>query len=243
MVFNKAYGALPPSRPTRKAIMATSSSPLSAGPTNSTDPDNSAVGRLSDGPAEPSAPRARWSAQDLALVATFTALIAVLGMPGSLYLFGSAVPITLQTLGVALAGAVLGWKRGAAAVLLLLLLCLIGLPVMSGFRGGPSVFAGPSIGYLVAWPIAAAVIGYLVQWRLPRPSLAWVLVACVAGSVIIHALGIPGMMLRLNLDLAAAIKADALFLPGDAIKTVTAAVIATAVHRANPGLTPGLRRR
>ena len=114
MVFNKAYGALPPSRPTRKAIMATSSSPLSAGPTNSTDPDNSAVGRLSDGPAEPSAPRARWSAQDLALVATFTALIAVLGMPGSLYLFGSAVPITLQTLGVALAGACLLYTSDAA---------------------------------------------------------------------------------------------------------------------------------
>ncbi len=189
------------------------------------------------------AARSRWTAQDLALIATFAALIAALGLPGGLYVLGSAVPITLQTLGVALAGAILGWKRGAAAVLLLLLLCLIGLPVMSGGRGGLAVFAGASIGYLVAWPIAAAVIGFLVQTRLPKPSFWWILLSCVAGSVIIHALGIPGMMIRLNLDLAAAIKADAVFLPGDAIKTTLAAIIATAVHRANPGLTPSLRRR
>lgn len=185
----------------------------------------------------------RWGAQDLALIATFAALIAVLGMPGGIYVAGLAVPITLQTLGVALAGAVLGAKRGAAAVLLLLLLCLIGLPVMSGGRGGPSVFAGASIGYILAWPLAAALIGLLVQARLPRPSFWWVLVACVAGSVIVHALGIPGMMFRGNLDFGAAVKADATFLPGDAIKTILAASIATAVHRANPALTLPLRRR
>lgn len=185
----------------------------------------------------------RWGAQDLALVATFAALIAVLGMPGGIFVAGLAVPITLQTLGVALAGAVLGAKRGAAAVLLLLLLCLIGLPVLSGGRGGPSAFAGASVGYIVAWPLAAALIGFLVQARLPRPTFWWVLVACVAGSVIIHALGIPGMMFRGNLDFSAAVKADAVFLPGDVIKTIVAASIATTLHRANPALTPPLRRR
>lgn len=185
----------------------------------------------------------RWTSQDLALVATFTALIVALGMPGGLYLFGNAVPITLQTLGVSLAGAVLGWKRGGAAVVLLLLLCLIGLPVMSGFRGGPSVFAGPSVGYLISFPLAAALIGFMVQSRLPRPSLWWTVVACLAGGLVMHVLGVPGMMWRLNMDFAAAVKADAVFIPGDIIKAVLAAVIAVAVHRANPGLTPPLRRQ
>lgn len=201
-------------------------------PTTSSDPTRQAVSR-----------GRRFSAQDLALVAMFAALIAVLGMPGGVFVAGLAVPITLQTLGVALAGAVLGWRRGGAAVLLLLLLCLIGLPVMSGGRGGPSVFAGASVGYLLAWPMAAALIGFLVQSRLPRPTFWWVLVSCVAGSVVVHALGIPGMMLRANLDFAAAVKADAVFLPGDAVKTVVAASIATAVHRANPGLTRSLLHR
>lgn len=199
--------------------------------------------RIDARPGTASPGGSRWTASDLALIATFAALIAVLGMPGGIYVAGLAVPITLQTLGVSLTGAVLGAKRGAAAVLLLLLLCLIGLPVMSGGRGGPSVFAGPSVGYIVAWPIAAALIGFLVQARLPRPTFWWVLVACLAGSVIVHALGVPGMMLRANLDFGAAVKADAVFLPGDAIKTVLAASIATAVHRANPGLTRPLRRR
>src|SRR5437868_3508606 len=59
----------------------------------------------------------RLPARDLALVATFAALIAVLGLPGQLNLFGNAVPVTAQTLGVMLAGALLGARRGALAVL------------------------------------------------------------------------------------------------------------------------------
>ncbi|MDN6299651.1 MAG: biotin transporter BioY, partial [Micrococcaceae bacterium] len=54
----------------------------------------------------------RLEATDLARIAVFTAIVAVLGLPGGLSVFGS-VPITAQTLGVMLAGAVLGPWRGA----------------------------------------------------------------------------------------------------------------------------------
>ena len=60
---------------------------------------------------EPASARWRISAADAARIATFAALTAVLGMPGSLALFGNAVPITLQTLGVMLAGALLGDRK------------------------------------------------------------------------------------------------------------------------------------
>lgn len=80
-------------------------------------------------------PRRRMSAGDLALVAAFAAFIVVLGLPGALFA-GSPVPITIQTLGVMLAGALLGWRRGALAVLVVLALCAVGLPVLAGGRGG-----------------------------------------------------------------------------------------------------------
>lgn len=189
----------------------------------------------------PEASRRRMTAQDLALIATFAALVAVLGMAGSFYVPGSPVPITLQTLGVALAGAVLGWKRGLAAVTLFIVMVAVGLPLLAGGRAGPAVFAGPTVGYLLGWLPAVAVIGFLVQTRLPRAPFWWVFVSCVAGSVIIHACGIAGMMARAGLSFTQAVSADALFLPGDLIKATLAALIASSVHRAVPGLTPGRR--
>src|SRR3954451_15715063 len=84
------------------------------------------------------------SARDLALIASFSALVAVLGLPGSLTLFGNAVPITLQTLGVMLAGGVRGGPPAGAALLVSLVLVPAGLPLLPGGRGGLGLFAGPS---------------------------------------------------------------------------------------------------
>jgi biotin transport system substrate-specific component len=184
------------------------------------------------------------TAADLALVATFAALIVVLGMVGTWYPLGGVVPITAQTLGVMLAGAVLGWRRGAAAVLVVIGLCAVGLPVLAGGRGGVGVFASPTAGYLVGWVLGAAVVGALTQLRLPRPPLWWTLIACLVGGVgAIYLVGIPVVAWRANLSLGAATTAAALFLPGDIVKAVVASVVAGVVHRSSPGLTPALRRR
>src|SRR4051794_41975632 len=59
-----------------------------------------------------------------------------------------------------LAGAVLGARRGFLAVLLLLVLVAVGLPLLAGGRGGLGVFATPSVGFLLGWPVAALVIGW-----------------------------------------------------------------------------------
>ena len=90
--------------------------------------------------------RNRLTSRDLALVASFAALIAVLGLPGAFLLPGNPVPITLQTLGVMLAGSILGWKRGALSVMVLLLVAA-GLPLLSGGRTTITAFAGPSAGF------------------------------------------------------------------------------------------------
>lgn len=179
----------------------------------------------------------------MALIATFAGLIVVLGLVGTLYAFGAVVPITAQTLGVMLAGAILGWKRAVAAVLVVLALCAAGLPVLAGGRGGLGVFASPTVGYLLGWTVGAAVVGWLVQRRLPRPPLWWLVLACVIGGVGgIYLIGIPGVALRTNVPLAVAAKSALVFLPGDLIKAVVAAVVAGAVHRASPGVTPRLGR-
>ncbi len=108
-------------------------------------------------------------ATDLARVAVFAALIVVLGLPGSFPVFGG-VPITAQTLGVMLAGAVLGPWLGALSVTVVLALTAAGLPLLAGGRGGLGVFFGPSAGYALGWILGAIVVGLVVHAGGRRPS-------------------------------------------------------------------------
>jgi biotin transport system substrate-specific component len=182
----------------------------------------------------------RMSSRDLALIASFAALIAVLGLPGSIHLFGNAVPITLQSLGIMLAGSILGWKRGALSVVVLLVLVAAGLPLLSGGRGGLGVFAGPSAGFLLGYVVGAGAVGWLVQRRLPAYPMWWGGVSNAVGGIgVVYLFGIPGMAIVMHTSLLVAATTSLMFLPGDAIKVVIATAVASAVHRANPGITPG----
>jgi len=179
------------------------------------------------------------TSRDLSLIATFTGVIAALGLIPALAPFGGSVPITAQSMGVMLAGAILGSKRGALSVLLLLALVAIGLPLLSGGRGGLGVFAGPSVGYLVGFPVAAFLVGLLTE-RIGRPyRLPLGVVANLLGGVLaLNAIGIVGMALVLDISIVKATTLAAVFVPGDVIKAVLTAVIAAGVHAAYPGLIP-----
>lgn len=187
--------------------------------------------------AAPERRRTRTSARDLAQIAVFAALIAALGLPGALYLGGTAVPITFQTLGVMLAGAILGARKGALSVLLLLALVAAGLPLLSGGRGGVAVFVGPSAGYLVGWVLGAFVIGWLTARLLPRyrvlPALA---TTAFGGIVVVYLIGVPVFAAITGTPLGVAIAGSAIFLPGDILKVVVTVLVAKGVHRSWPGL-------
>lgn len=180
----------------------------------------------------------RLSARDLALVASFAALIAALGLPGSLYLFGGAVPITLQTMGVMLAASVLGARRGTLAVLVFTLLVAAGLPLLSGGRGGLAVFAGATAGYVIGFIPGALVTGWLVDRLLPRYPVWWGLMANVLGGiVVVYLIGVPVLHAVTGIDWTKALMTGAVvFLPGDAVKAIVATVVAAGVHRGYPAV-------
>jgi len=171
--------------------------------------------------------------KDLAYIALFAAITAVLGLVPAINV--GPVPITAQTLGVMLAGSILGARRGFLSQLLFLVLVAVGLPLLPGGRGGLSVFAGPTAGYLISWPLAALVVGLLTERLWRRYNVAWgVLANVVGGIVLIYAIGIPVSAAVTGTPLGAAAVGSLIFLPGDLVKAVIAAVVADQVRRSYP---------
>lgn len=182
----------------------------------------------------------RRTSTDLALIAGFAALIAVCALLPALRVGAGIVPITLQTFAVLLAGAVLGARRGCLAVLLYVLVGAAGLPVFSGGSAGLSVLVGPTGGYIAGFPLAAALCGALVA-RLPRRQVATnvpliFLAGLLSSALFIHPLGVTGLVLRAGMTWGEALRLDMTFWPGDVLKNIAMALVATSVHRAFPDL-------
>lgn len=172
--------------------------------------------------------------RNLALIALFAALIAALGLiPSFTLAFG--VPISAQTLGVMLCGTVLGSKRGALAVLLVVLLVALGLPLLAGGRGGLGVFAGPTVGFLVGWPVAAFVTGLIVErWRTANLAIVAGVASVIGGIIVLYGFGIVGMSIVLERTLLEATALVTAFIPGDVIKAVIAGLLTAALYKARP---------
>lgn len=170
----------------------------------------------------------------LARVAIFAAIVAVLGLPGSFSVAGG-VPITVQTLGVMLAGAVLGPWLGALSMVVFMALVALGMPLLAGGRGGIGVFFGPSAGYLIGWIAGAFVIGLIVHAGGRKPVL-WrtVLGVLVGGILVIYAFGVPVQSLITRLPVLETAWLSLVFIPGDIIKAIIAVLIIGTLVRAYP---------
>ncbi len=165
-------------------------------------------------------------ARRVAYAAAFAALLAVASYV-SFALPLTDVPFTLQVLVVVLAGLVLGPGLGALAILVYLLLGALGVPVFAAGSAGLGVILGPLGGYLLSWPLAAAIAG-LGRGRGPVLRLLPVL----AALLVIYAGGISGLHLSQGMGWRAAFFAGAApFLPFDLLKVLVAWAIAPALAR------------
>jgi biotin transport system substrate-specific component len=169
----------------------------------------------------------------VALMAAVTAAAAQITIPLS------PVPFTLQVLAVILSGLLLGVRHGALAQAIYVLVGAVGVPVFAGFKGGLGVVLGPTGGYLISYPIAAAVAGlaaYTVA-RASRRRALWTgfLWGC-AGLAVIYALGATWLAVVAGLSPTEALAAGVLpFVIFDLIKVGLAALVAVA---AAPAIAP-----
>ena len=187
----------------------------------------------------------RQGARSMAQVSLFAALMAVMGLIPKIDLpFG--VPITIQSLGVMLAGVMLGPWRGLQSMLLFLAAVAVGLPLLSGGRGGIGVFMAPSAGYLIGYALAAGITGAIMAalpQRTPRHTAFSAFIASVVGGLLcLHAFGVLGLMQLAHMSFAQAFKVTLAFVPGDFIKCILCAIIVHTVARGMPDWRFGGRR-
>lgn len=174
----------------------------------------------------------------LVYAAMFAAVVAALGLVPPIPVPGTPVSITAQTLGVMLAGGLLGARLGGLSLLVFIGLIMAGAPVLAGFRGGIDELVGPSAGYILSWPVAALVIGYLVEKSWSNLKFWKVfLFNLVGGIILVYAAGIPVTAFVLDLSIPATALTAIAYIPGDMIKAIIAAYVVVKMKKRNPVLT------
>jgi biotin transport system substrate-specific component len=195
--------------------------------------------------ADVAKPRSHPLLWDALLVVAFGTLMAGFARI-AFYLPFTPVPITGQTLGVLLSGALLGSRRGALAMVVYLAEGLVGLPVFAGGASawspsgsGVPVIIGPTAGYLFSYPIAAFVVGLLAERGWDR-SFARSLPALLTGEAVIYAIGLS--WLGIYVGFARVLPLGLLpFIPGDLFKLLLAAAALPSGWRLIGQLLPHVR--
>lgn len=171
----------------------------------------------------------------MAEIALMSAVLCVLA-PVAVPLPFSPVPLTLATLAVYLAAALLGPKKGTISVLLYLLAGMAGLPVFSGFSGGIGRLAGPTGGYVIGYLPCALLVGWLVEYKQVRKGwqFVWNGLAMGLGTIICYGIGTAWFLRVMNGTYTPAQALTVCVLPYlafDGIKVILASVLVVPVRK------------
>lgn len=134
------------------------------------------------------------------------------------------VPFTLQTLGVFIAAAMLGWKLSTIAVFVYALAGFIGLPVFAGFTGGVGIVFGPTGGYIVGFLFTAVIIGLITE---KFGKKIWTLaISMIAGMAACYLFGTVWFVFVMKTDILSAILMCVVpYLVADGLKIALASVL------------------
>lgn len=172
----------------------------------------------------------RWNTKTLVMIGMMTALTCVLG-PFSVPLPFSPVPLSLTSLVVYFSVYVLGMRGGTLSCIIYALLGLAGMPVFSGFTGGPGKLFGPTGGYIIGFIFMALICGVFIdkwpdKWYLCFGGM-------LLGTVACYIFGSSWLAYQNNLTFFAALMAGVIpFIPGDLIKMILALLLGTALRKA-----------
>lgn len=165
----------------------------------------------------------------------FAAIMGVLAIFPPIPVPFIPVPIVAQTLGIMLAGGILGAKRGGLSILLFVFLVAVGAPLLTGGRGGLgvliecnrriySIISDCSMAY---WLSNRKSIRSLTYWKL-------VLITTLGGVIVINIIGVTYLSILSNLPCVPTAISALVFLPGDLLKALIASAVIIKLNRVYP---------
>lgn len=161
----------------------------------------------------------------MALMAAVTCILAPLSIPIG------PIPISLTNLVVYFTVYVIGLKAGTCSYCLYVLLGVVGLPVFSGYVGGPAKIAGPTGGYIVGFVLMALIGGYVIEKT--NRNMVLVIIAWIVGTMVDYALGTTWFAYVQHCTVGYALKVCVYpFIVFDLIKIVAATFLGKAVRYA-----------
>ena len=171
----------------------------------------------------PTTPKPKFGIRQIALAGLMSAVICLLA-PWSLRIPISPVPVTLGFLAIYFVISVLGMKLGTLSVVVYILLGLAGLPVFSGFLGGPGPLFGPTGGYLLGYIFMALICGFFVdKWG---DNLLMGFLGMILGTAVCYLFGTAWLAYQQSCTFFHALTLGVIpFIPVDLIKLAIATVI------------------
>ena len=169
----------------------------------------------------------KFSITQIAVIGVMTAVICILA-PFSLPI--GPVPISFTNLAIYIALYVLGMRRGTISYLIYLLIGLVGVPVFSGFTGGPQKLFGPTGGYLIGFIPMAVIAGIVIDKCMKKWYFC--LLAMIAGTWVCYLFGTAWLAFQANMTFKAALAAGVIpFIIEDLIKMVLALLIGPQIQK------------
>lgn len=173
----------------------------------------------------------RLTTKDIVLVGMSTAVLAIMAqislpMP-------TGVPLTIQVFAVALLGVVLKWRLALYTTIVYLLIGAAGVPVFANFRSGAEVLVGLTGGYLLSWPIMAALCGISPIFRSNTTNLICTILLSLLGLAVIEiAGGLQWALLAGDMSVKAVFTYSLVaFIPKDIIITIAGVIIGLQVRK------------
>lgn len=169
----------------------------------------------------------KMTTKTIALIAVMTAVTCVLA-PLSIPI--GPVPISLTNLAIYFGLYILGMKKETISYVVYMLIGLVGVPVFSGFTGGPAKLIGPTGGYIIGFVPMAIIAGIVIDKTKGKfvPSI----LAMIAGTIVCYALGTVWLAYQAQLDFVKVLFAGVIpFIPGDLVKMVLAAFFGPRILR------------
>jgi biotin transport system substrate-specific component len=167
--------------------------------------------------------------KDITLIGLMAAILCILG-PLTIPIPFSVVPISFTNLVLYIAVFLLGWKKGTISYLIYLLIGLVGVPVFSGFSGGPGKVLGPTGGYLLGFLFLAVISGVFIEKF--RGKLYMYALGMTAGLLVTYTLGTAWLAYQLQLSFIAGLFSGVIpYIPGDIMKIAAALLVGPVLQK------------